>query len=352
MGNKMRASVLYNVGDVRYEMVDIPEITDTQVLVNVKYVGICGSDLPRSMVSGLSGNTKYPLILGHEFSGEVVKIGEKVKHINVGDRVAVAPLVPCGKCDYCNEGNFGLCDDYNIIGTRVNGAFAEYVRVPKEHILKLPDTLDYETAAGIEPATIAYHGISKSNIRVGDSVVVLGCGPIGQFVIQWAKVFGASKIIAVDIFDEKLELSKLLGANYILNSKEVNVIKEIKKITNGGADVVIETAGSRFTQEQSLFVAKKRGNIVFVGISHTELPLSADATECILRGELTLKGSWNSYTSPYPGRAWTATLDFMGKGDIIFKPMISHKIGLNEVGDFLSKMSKREINFNKILVEI
>ncbi|MCC0642724.1 MULTISPECIES: galactitol-1-phosphate 5-dehydrogenase [unclassified Clostridioides] len=352
MANKMRASVLYDIGDVRYEMVDIPEITDGEVLVNVKYVGICGSDLPRSMVSGLSGGTAYPLILGHEFSGEVAKIGSKVKNIKVGDRVAVAPLVPCGECGYCKEGNFGLCNDYNIIGTRVNGALAEYVKVPEEHILKLPNTLDYETAAGIEPATIAYHGIAKADIKVGDSVVVLGCGPIGQFALQWAKVFGASKIIAVDIFNEKLELSKGLGANYIVNSKEVNAIEEIKKITNGGADVVIETAGSRFTQEQSLLIAKKRGTIVFVGISHTELPLSAKAAESILRGELTLKGSWNSYTSPYPGRAWTATLDFMGKGDIIFTPMISHKIGLNEVGEFLRKMANREINFNKILVEI
>lgn len=352
MADKMRAVVLYNIGDVRYEMVDIPEIKEKEVLVNVKYVGICGSDLPRSMVSGLSGNTAYPLILGHEFSGEVVKVGEKVKNINIGDRVTVAPLVPCRECNHCKKGDFGLCDDYNIIGTRVNGALAEYVRVPEEHILKLPNTLDYETATGIEPATIAYHSISRSDIKVGDSIVVLGCGPIGQFTIQWARVFGASKIIAVDIFNEKLELSKSLGANYILNSKEVNVIEEIRKITNGGADIVIETAGSRFTQEQSLLVAKKRGQIVFVGISHAELPLSVEATECILRGELTLKGSWNSYTSPYPGRAWTATLDFMEKGDIIFTPMISHKIGLNEVGDFLSKMSKKEIKFNKILVEI
>lgn len=352
MSNKMRASVLYGIGDIRYEMVDIPEIKDEEVLINVKYVGICGSDLPRSMVSGLSGGTKYPLILGHEFSGEIAKIGEKVKKFKVGDRVAVAPLVPCGECGYCKEGNFGLCNDYDIIGTRVDGALAEYVSVPQEHVLKLPDVLDYETAAGIEPSTIAYHGLAKADIKVGDSVVVLGCGPIGQFAIQWAKVFGASKIIAVDIFNEKLELSKELGANYTINSKEVDAIEEIKNITNGGADVVVETAGSRFTQEQSLLIAKKRGTIVFVGISHTELPLSAKAAENILRGELTLKGSWNSYTSPYPGRAWTATLDFMGSGDIVFKPMISHKIGLNDVGEYLSKMAKREINFNKVLVEI
>lgn len=149
------------------------------MFVNVKYVGICGLDLFRFMVSGLSGNIKYLLILGYEFFGEVVKIGEKVKYINVGDRVVVVLLVFCGKCDYCNEGNFGLCDDYNIIGIRVNGVFVEYVRVLEEYILKLLDILDYEIVVGIELVIIVYYGILKFNIRVGDSVVVLGCGLIG-----------------------------------------------------------------------------------------------------------------------------------------------------------------------------
>lgn len=352
MSNKMNASLLYGVGDVRYESVDMPEISSNEVLVKVKNVGICGSDLPRSMVSGLSGGAKYPIILGHEFSGEISQIGSDVKNIEVGDRVTVAPLVPCGKCVYCKSGDYGLCTDYHIIGTRVDGALAEYVKVPKDHVLKLPDTLDFETAAGIEPATIAYHGLAKADIKTGDSVVVLGCGPIGQFTIQWAKVFGASKIIAVDIFNEKLELAKELGANYTVNPKETDVIAEIQKITNGGADVVIETAGSKFTQEQSLLIAKKKGNVVFVGIAHSELPLSEKAAESILRGELKIQGSWNSYTQPYPGRAWHATLDFMGKGDIVFKPMISHRIKLEEAGEYLKKMANREINFNKVVVEI
>ncbi len=348
----MRASVLYGVGDIRNEFVPIPKISDDEVLINVKYVGICGSDLPRSMISGLSGGAKYPIILGHEFSGEVVEVGKNVKNIIVGSRVAVAPLVPCGECVYCKKGEFGLCPDYKIIGTRVNGALAEYVKVPYEHVLVIPDNLDYKTAAGIEPSSIACHGVSKAEIKPGDSVVVLGCGPIGQFAVQWAKVFGATKVIAVDIFDEKLELAKKLGATHVVNSKETNAVEKIKKITGIGADAVIETAGSRFTQEQSLLMARKHGTIVFVGISHTELPLSANAAESILRGELTIKGSWNSYTQPYPGKAWTTTLEFMGKGDIVFEPMISHEIKLEEVGEYLSKMAKREINFNKVIVEI
>lgn len=352
MSNKMKASVLHGIGDVKCEMVDVPEIAADEALIKVKYAGICGSDLPRSMVSGLSGNAAYPLILGHEFSGQIVKTGEKVTEFQAGDKVAVAPLVPCGHCEYCKSGNFGLCGDYEIIGTRVNGAFAEFVKVKPEHLLKLPEGLDYETAAGIEPATIAYHGVAKAEIKVGDQVVVLGCGPIGQFAVQWAKIFGAAKVIAVDIFNDKLELAKKLGATDSVNAKEVDAVAAIKEMTHGGADVVIETAGSRFTQEQSLTIARKKGTIVFVGISHTELPLSANAAESILRGELTIKGSWNSYTQPYPGRAWTATLDFMHKGEIAFKPMISHIISLEELGDYLKKMAKREIEFNKVLVKI
>lgn len=351
MANQMKASVLYGIGDVRCEMVDIPEIGADEVLVNVKYAGICGSDLPRAMRSGLSGQTAYPLILGHEFSGVVAKIGAAVKNFKESDTVVVAPLVPCGKCTHCKAGDYGLCDHYSIIGTRTNGAFAEYVKVPEAHLLHVPAHLDAETAAGIEPATIAYHGVKKGNIQVGDQVVILGCGPIGQFAIQWAKVFGAARIIAVDIFDEKLKLAKQLGATDIVNAKTTDAIAVIKNLS-GSAEVVIETAGSRFTQEQALLIAGKKGTVVFVGISHTQLPLSAKAAECILRGELTIKGSWNSYTQPYPGRAWTATLDFMEKGQIVFKPMISHRIVLEDLGDHLRKMANQEIDFNKILVKI
>lgn len=352
MEKTMKASVLHGVGDVRCEYVPVPEAGEGDVLIAPKYVGICGSDLPRSMVSGLSGGAAYPLILGHEFSGQVEKTGAGVSRVKPGDKVAVAPLVPCGSCSYCKNGEFGLCSDYQIIGTRVNGALAEYVKVPESHVLALPDNLDYETAAGIEPSSIGYHGVAKADIKAGDTVVVLGCGPIGQFAIQWARVFGAANIIAVDVFSEKLELAKTLGATHVINGKDENAIEAVHKIAANGADSVIETAGSRFTQEQSLRIVKKHGTVVFVGISHTELPLSAEAAESILRGELVIKGSWNSYTQPYPGKAWSATLDFMGKGDIVFKPMISHVISLEETGEYLSKMANREISFNKVLVKI
>jgi L-iditol 2-dehydrogenase len=347
MKGKMKAAVLYSLGNFRSEIVDIPQINAEEVLIKVMYCGICGSDVPRSMISGAR---KYPLILGHEFCGEVAEIGENVSNVKVGDRVVVAPLVPCGECKYCRASDYGLCEDYNIIGTGSNGAFAEYVKAPKKHVLPIDDRLDFETAAGVEPATIGYHGLQKAEIQPGETVVVMGCGPIGQLTIQWAKIFGASNVIAVDIFEGKLELARGLGADIAINAKECDVVKEIRKLTDGGADVVAETAGSKITQEQSILTAKKKGRVIFLGITHSNLPLEEETIEHILRGEIKIQGTWNSYTAPYPGIAWKATLDFMTKGDIKFKPMISHKITVDEVGEYLKGMADRTLYHNKVLV--
>lgn len=347
MNRKMKAAVLHSLGEFRTETVNIPVITNEEVLIKVMYCGICGSDVPRSMVSGAR---KYPLILGHEFTGIVAEIGGNVDHIKLGDRVVVAPLIPCGSCEYCLSVDYGLCEYYNIIGTGSDGAFAEFVKAPRNHVLRIEDSLDFETAAGIEPATIAYHATKKAAIQPGESVVVMGCGPIGQLTIQWAKIFGASTVIAVDIFQDKLELAKELGADIAINAKESNPVEEIRKHTKYGAEVVIETAGSVITQEQSVLSAMKKGRIIFLGITHSGLSLREEAMDHILRGELKIEGSWNSYTAPYPGIAWKATLDFMTKGAIKFKPMISHKIGVDEVGDYIKGMADKTLHYNKVLL--
>ena len=347
---KMFASVLHAPGEVRYEEVEIPQIGASDVLVKVAYAGICGSDLPRSQNE--NGARMYPLILGHEFSGVVEKIGNEVSEVSVGDRVAVAPLIPDPESIYTKAGEFGLSDNYNIIGTGSNGAFAEYVKVPESHLVYLPNSLDLKTAAGIEPATIAYHGLQRSETVPGDTVAVLGCGSIGQFTIQCAKIFGAEKIIAVDIFDDKLELARKFGADEIINSKNEDIYERIEELTKLGVDVVLETAGSPITQEQSINITKKHGKIVFVGISHSKLSLSSKSVEKILRAELTIKGSWNSYTAPYPGRAWEGSVLAMKKGKIKFKEMISHNIKLDSLNNYLKGMYDKSIPFNKVIVEI
>jgi len=347
---KMMASVLHGPGELHYEEVNVPQIGDNDVLVKVAYAGVCGSDLARSQAE--NGARMYPLILGHEFSGEVVETGKNISKNMIGNKVTVAPLIPDPNSEYTKAGEYNLSDNYNIIGTGSNGAFAEYVKVPEAHVIQLPENLDLETAAGIEPGAIAYHAFRRSEMEVGDTVAILGCGSIGQFAIQCAKVFGASKIIAVDIFDEKLELAKSLGADITVNSKNEDLYQKIEETTELGVDVVLETAGSKVTQEQALMITKKHGKIVYVGISHTELTLSEEAVERILRAELNIKGSWNSYTAPYPGKAWEGTIDSIKKGDIVFKPKISHRIRLNQLNEYLKGMYEKTLPFNKVVVEI
>ncbi|GAA4714810.1 galactitol-1-phosphate 5-dehydrogenase [Brevibacillus fulvus] len=347
MDKKMKAAVLHALGRIETEWVPVPRLGAEDVLIQVVYCGICGSDIPRAMISGAR---KYPLILGHEFAGRVAECGQAVTEFEPGDRVVVAPLIPCGRCRYCRASEFGLCEHYTIIGTGCDGAFAEYVKVPRQHVLKIPDELDLETAAGVEPATIGYHGLQKAQILPGETVVVMGCGPIGQLTLQWAKVFGASTVIAVDIFAEKLELAKQLGADITIDARASDVVATIRELTDGGADVVAETAGSRITQQQSILAARKKGRVVFLGISHASLPLEEATVEHLLRGEIKVQGSWNSYTAPYPGIAWQATVDFLTKGTIQFKPLISHRIAVEEAGTYLKGMAERTLAFNKVLL--
>lgn len=349
MNEKMEAAVLHSLGEFHTELVDIPSINEDEVLIKVKYCGICGSDVPRSMSHGAR---QYPLILGHEFAGVVAGKGASVGQLEIGDRVVVAPLIPCNKCEYCLSSNYGLCDDYTIIGTGSNGAFAEYVKAPKNHVLQIDDSLDFETAAGIEPATIAYHAVQKAQIQPGESVVVMGCGPIGQLTIQWARIFGAAKIIAVDIFEEKLEMAKELGATHAFNAKLCNPVEEIMQLTGLGVDVALETAGSAITQQQSILSTKKKGRVILLGITHIGINLEEGTMDRIMRGELKIQGSWNSYTAPYPGIAWKASLDFMAKGELIFKPLVSHKISIDEVGEYIRGMAEKTLQHNKVLVSM
>jgi len=347
MNRNMKAAVLFSLKNIKVVCCEIPTLKDDEVLIKVKYAGICGSDIPRAMITGAR---KYPLILGHEFSGVVAETGANVTEVKTNDRVVVVPLIPCGACECCKKGLFGICDDYNIIGTGSNGAFAEYVAVPQNNVLKIPDELDFMSSAGVEPATIGYHALQKANIQPGETVAIIGCGAIGLLTLQWAKIFGASRVIAVDISDEKLDLARKLGADITVNSSRIDPIEKIKVITSGGADVAVETAGKSITQEQAILSTRKKGRVVFVGISHSGLQLEEKTVEHILRGEISIQGSWNSYTAPYPGIAWRATIDFMARGLIKFKEIVSHIITVEEVPQYFKNMAEQTIPFNKVLI--
>lgn len=217
MDTLMKAGVVHAKNDIRYEDIKKPKPRKNEVLIKVKYTGICGSDVPR--VNGDACHY-YPNVLGHEFSGVVEEIGEDVRTLIKGDRVAGVPLVPCMKCDDCQKGNYSLCKNYVFIGSRTFGSFAEYVVVPEKNAVKFEKSVSFEQGAFFEPSTVALYGLRQTDYKGGKTVAILGGGTIGLFTMQWAKIYGAQKTAVFDIIDERLELGKKLGATMGINTLE------------------------------------------------------------------------------------------------------------------------------------
>jgi L-iditol 2-dehydrogenase len=345
--NKMRALKLYAPGDIRLDETPIPVIDAGEVLVRVMAVGVCGSDIPRILTHG----AYHPrLTMGHEFSGVVVQTGERVDQWRVGQRVVAAPLIPCFDCQACRQGRYSLCADYNYIGSRTNGAMAEYVRVPAINLLELQDNVPFEAGAMVDPAANAIHALWKTNVQEGKTVAVYGSGPIGLFSIQLARHLGATRVIAVDIMEEKLSLAKKAGADDVINSRHVNPVEAVKEITHGkGVDITLDISGAKTAQHQAICSAGNSGTVVLVGISHDSLELSKEAVDGILRRELIIRGSWNSFSPPFPGAEWTRSLSLMAEG-LIWKPeFISHRLRLEEGQQIFAALKNKEFFFSKII---
>ena len=211
----MNACVLYGNRDLRYTDWEDPVCGPGQVKIRVRATGICGSDVPRVLHNGAHF---YPIVLGHEFSGDVAEIGEGVTNCAPGDTVTAAPLVPCGKCEDCQKGNFSLCKHYSFIGSREQGSFADYVVVPAGNVVKYDPSIPYTQAAMFEPSTIALHGLLQGQYTGGGTVAVVGCGTIGIFTAQWAKIFGSKRLVVFDIDDGRLALARRIGADDVVNT--------------------------------------------------------------------------------------------------------------------------------------
>ncbi len=344
----MRAAVLHAPGDLRVEDVPVPEIGPDDVLVEVKAAGICGSDIGRVMVTG---TYHFPTIPGHEFAGRVEKVGAGVSHLKVGDRVAVAPLMPCRKCQWCEAGKFHLCDDYDFMGSRSDGAFAQYLCAPATNVLKVPDSVPYEVAATIEPAAIILHGIHKLDIKLGDAVAVVGCGALGYFALQFAKLSGARPLIAIDVDDDKLALAREVGADLCLNPTRDDVVARVQEATGGrGVAVSLECAGSAPGRNLSIMVTAKQGSIMLYGTAYGDVTFAEKAFARIVREELEVVGSWNSYSLPFPGKEWFDIIGLLGDGRLKVEPLITHRAALEEAPSIFKALKDRSFGgYHKIL---
>ena len=342
----MRALKLHAPGDVRFETVPIPQIKPDEALVNVKACGVCGSDIPRILKYGAHISE---LITGHEFSGVVVDTGADVDNVKIGQRVTAAPLIPCMKCPWCDKGHYSLCESYDYLGSRSDGAMAEYVRVPKANLIPLPDEVTFEAGAMVDPAANAVHALSKTDITPDSVVAIVGVGPIGLFAVQLAKHLGAKTVIGVDVSKDKLDLAKDAGCDEVVNSLETEASVAIRKIAPDGADVILDASGVQVAQHQCVLSAANHATIIFLGISHDSLTLSEKAVDRILRGELRIQGSWNSFSKPFPGREWTYSVELMQQGALWKESFISHRLQLEEGPEFFTRLAKEKFYFNKIM---
>lgn len=336
----MRAIVLHAPGDIRLEQRPVPEIRPEHVIVRVASVGVCGSDLPRMLVKGA---WKMPLITGHEFAGHISEIGEGVEGWDKGELVAVAPLLPCGQCSQCQTGNFSRCVDYDYFGSRRDGAYAEYVAVPVENLIKAPQHVDPRAIAMTDPASIALHAIWKAGgMTVGQTGAVIGCGPIGLFAIQWLRMMGASEVIAVDVSQEKLDLAREAGASTLILSGDMPANER-------RADLVVEAVGLDSTINNAVTLAAPGGHVVFIGIPVPDVKLDNKTFQHFLRQEISLHGSWNSFGAPFPGPQWTTTLEKFGTGELRWEFMISHDLDLGELPGIFQRFAAKDIHFSKVL---
>lgn len=254
----------------------MPEIKDNEVLVANKYVGICGSDLWFFTDAGnwiKDGKLEMPYMLGHECAGVVEAVGKNVKNLKVGDRVAVEPGIPCGKCEYCLSGRYNLCPDVYFLASGNpgdGGALCQYMAWPEHMTHKLPDNVSLLEGAMIEPFSIGVHATNRSKIGLGDTVVILGAGCIGLMTLLACKARGCGKAVVVDVFDNRLEKAKELGADVVVNSSNCNAVEECQKLLNGGPKFVFECAGNPITAKQSFDIVRAGGTVVIIGSTSKE----------------------------------------------------------------------------------
>lgn len=276
----MKATRIYAAKDIRIENIDIRPPNPDEVQINVKYCGICGSDihgyfhgwaLP-TVPHPITGNVT-PVVLGHEFAGEVVKVGKDVGKFSVGDRVTVEPLIYCNHCEACRKGMFSCCENAvgpdgsgNIYGFAANGGFAEYVNIDQRAVYLLPQTLDYQLGALVEPVAVAVKAVHRSGMKVGQTVAIVGAGPIGLLIAAVAIQGGASGVYMSDISEERLQKAREIGVKHTINPTKQDFVQYVKQATGNGVDVVFDVAGVQSSIDTAIDIVKKLGTIQIVAV--------------------------------------------------------------------------------------
>ncbi|MBS7642137.1 MAG: NAD(P)-dependent alcohol dehydrogenase [Candidatus Bathyarchaeia archaeon] len=341
----MKAAILYAPYDIRIEDIPRPEAGYGEVLVRIRAVGICGSDVHFYTTGKCSGFVvKEPLILGHECSGEVVDVGDGVDNVKVGDRVAVEPGFPCGRCYYCRIGRYNLCPDVIFYGAPpIHGAFREYSIAKASFVYRIGGGMSFEEAALIEPLAVGMQAVKRSGMESGSIAAVFGCGPVGLLTIQAALVSGAASIIAIDPVDYRAKLAEELGASYIVNPIETDVVDYVRKLTNGmGVDVVFEASGNPKAFNDALKVVRRGGVVVQIGMFGEYITFDP---ALIIDKEVDIRGVFR-YANVYEQAIRLAL-----SGRIKLKPLITHIFPLDRIKEAFDTIIERRGNPVKVIVK-
>lgn len=317
----MKAAILFGNEDIRFADMSEPETRPGAVKVRVRACGICGSDVPRVLHGGAHF---YPVVLGHEFAGDVMEVGVGVEGLAPGDRVSCAPLVPCGKCVDCQRGHFSLCRRYSFIGSREQGGMAEFVVMPAANAVKYGGDVPYWMAAMFEPATVALHGIFLNGSLSGKDVAVVGCGTIGIFAVQWAKLLGARRVVAFDISEDRLAFAGRMGADAGFDTRDGGYVERACAATHDGAGfgAVFDASGCEATIHAAFRLAANRARVCVIGTPVRDISFTKAEWELMNRKEFRLTGSWMSYSAPFPGREWEMVADYATSGRFVFDPQL------------------------------
>jgi (R,R)-butanediol dehydrogenase/meso-butanediol dehydrogenase/diacetyl reductase len=348
----MKAARWYAAKDIRVEEANIPTPNDNQVKIEVKFTGICGSDL-HEYTHGpqlIPVDKPYPLnghqgitTLGHEFSGVVEEVGKNVKNIKKGDRVTVEPIFRNPESPFITTGEYNLSEPLGFVGLTANGGFAKYVVVENYMVHKMPDKMTFEQGAIVEPAAVAAYAIHQSGMRMGDTVLITGAGPIGLLTVQVALATGASQIFVTDISENRLKKAKEIGASHTFDARDKDIPQRIKELTGFGVDVFIDAAGVQASFDTGINSLRNGGTAIIVALFAKEVV--HDALNHTLR-ELTIKGT-AAYRNIFP-----QTISLINSGRLPVEKLITSVISLDEIVEKGFETLVNDPSEVKILVDL
>lgn len=352
MRDWMKTYVLHGINDLRLEERAIPEMEPGQVLVQVRAVGICGSDIPRIFQTG---TYSFPTVPGHEFSGVVADVGAQVDKRWIGQPVGIFPLIPCMKCGPCRQKVYELCRHYSYLGSRTDGGFAEYVAVPQENLIALPGEVSFEAAAMLEPMAVAVHAMRLSQAKLGQTVMVYGLGTIGLLLTMFLKEAGIERVLVAGNKEQQRQFAAMLGiaAEDFCDTRVRQLGAWLKERTDrAGADVFFECIGKSDTIAEAIDLTAPMGILQLVGNPYGDVKLDKAVYWKILRNQLTLKGSWNSSFTHEETDDWHYVLQRLAWKRVEPERLITHLFSFGELQQGLEIMRDKREEYVKIMVKI